>query len=560
MRTLAASTAGALVLAAASFAAVAPGAHASVTDTASTSKIDWGPCTTGGPAGADSQCGFLSVPMDWSNPAGKQIQIAVSREKATAKRRGVILANPGGPGGSGLALSSLRDTISNGAGKGYDWIGFDPRGVGQSKPAISCDPNYEKGPRPDYTPESHGSTLSHDEDAWLALSKKYAGECGQKYGDLLSHMKTEDTVRDMDAIRSALGEKKISYYGFSYGTYLGQVYATLFPTHVDRMVLDGNVDPKGVWYDAQLSQDKAFEGVSRKFFSWVAAHNNTYYLGSTEAAVRGKYYAVLKQLAGKPVSGIGPSEWVDTFSHTMYAEFLWPDAAGAFASWVNRHDMSEAQVAYQSAQDPDDNGFAVYNAVQCTDTAWPSSYDKVWRPDGFKTATEAPFETWANVWYNTACLFWPAKAGTPIKVDGAKAPPMLLINATLDGATPFADALDVRKLFPSSRLVAEKDATSHANSLGGNPCIEDRVAKYLANGELPARKSGDGPDVVCNRVAEPTPGFGSYEPKSATPVTPSTPAPSGPSTELPPNSTPPQDPSPADPLLGLVPTGKGGAG
>jgi pimeloyl-ACP methyl ester carboxylesterase len=516
LKLLAATTAGALGLAALGLATLAPGAQASAADP-SQSTITWGPCSGNGPAGADAQCGFLSVPLDWDHPQGKQIQIAVSREKATAKRRGIMLANPGGPGGSGLNLSGLRDTIPNGAGKYYDWIGFDPRGVGQSKPAISCDPNYEKGPRPDYQPESHGTQLSHDEDVWLALSKKYAQACEQKYPDLLPHMKTVDTVRDMDAIRRALGEKKISYYGFSYGTYLGQVYASMFGKNVDRMVLDGNVDPHGVWYNAQLSQDHAFEGVAERFFAWVAAHNSTYYLGTTQSAVAEKYYSTLKQLAAKPVDGIGSSEWVDTFSHTMYAEFLWPDAADAFAAFVDKHDIAPAKVAYQAAEDPDDNGFAVYNAVQCTDAPWPSSYDKTWRPDGFKTASQAPFETWANVWYNTACLYWGAKPGTPVKVNGSTAPPILLINATLDGATPFADALEVRKLFPSARLVAEKDATSHANSLGGNPCIEDRISKYLSTGELPARKPGDEPDVVCNRMPEPTPGFNSYAPTPTTP-------------------------------------------
>jgi pimeloyl-ACP methyl ester carboxylesterase len=555
LKLVAATTAGALGLAALGFTTLASGARAHAADPTS-STIAWGPCSGNGPAGADAQCGLLSVPLDWDHP-GKQIQIAVSREKATTKRRGIMLANPGGPGGSGLNLAGLRDTIPNGAGKAYDWIGFDPRGVGQSKPAISCDPNFEKGPRPDYYPDSHGAQLSHGEDTWLALSKKYAETCQQKYADLLPHMKTIDLVRDMDAIRRALGEKKISYYGFSYGTYLGQVYATTFPKNVDRMVLDGNVDPRGVWYTAQLAQDHAFEGVAGRFFAWVAAHHSPYYLGNTQAEVSAKYYAALKQLAAKPVDGIGPSEWVDMFSHTMYAEFLWPDAADAFAAFVNKNDIAPAKVAWQAAQDPDDNGFAVYNSVQCTDASWPSSYDKTWRPDGFKTSSAAPFETWANVWYNTACIYWGAKSGTPVKVDGAKAPPILLINATLDGATPFADALEVRRLFPSARLVAEKDATSHANSLGGNPCIEDRIVKYLNTGELPARKAGDEADVVCNRMAEPTPGFVSYAPTPSGPT--SLKLPLGGSLPLP-VPVPPTDRSVLDRALRLAHLGQTGSG
>jgi len=534
----------ALGLAAAGLVGLAPARSARAADPVPT--ITWGDCS-GMSAAAGAECGFISVPLDWDHPNGKKISLAVSRSKATAvKRLGVMLVNPGGPGGSGLGLTAVRELVPNDAGKAYDWIGFDPRGVGASQPSISCDPEFIKGPRPDYTPDSHGEKLSREEDAWLALSKRYAGACAAKYPDLLAHMKTVDTVRDMDAIRRALGESKINYYGFSYGTYLGETYATMFPGNVGRMVLDGIVDPRGVWYSAQLNQDRAFEVVVKRFFAWVARNDATYNLGTTEAAVREHYTTALHSLSGTPIDGIGSSEWVDLFAHTMYAEFLWPATADAFASYVNRHDIAAAKVDYQGTLDPNDNAFAVYNAVQCTDATWPQSYSKTWRPDGFRTAAKAPFMTWSNVWYNTACLYWPAKPGTPIKVDGSKAPPVLLINATLDGATPFSDAIEVRRLFPGARLIAEQDATSHANSLGGNTCITDRIAKYLTDGELPARKPGPGPDVVCKRQPEPRAGFPGYQAGPASVGSNSDNAPA-------PGPAPPVDPSVLNSLLRLLP-------
>ncbi|HEY2832287.1 MAG TPA: alpha/beta hydrolase [Sporichthyaceae bacterium] len=518
-RVVALSSAAALSLAGLGLATLGPGGVAGAA-TAPAPKISWSTCSQSSLSATGAECGFLSVPLDWDKPTGQKIELAVSRMKATVPataRQGVMLVNPGGPGGSGLGLSTLRDVIKNDAGKSYDWIGFDPRGVGASKPAISCDPTITKGPRPDYVPDTHTAKLSKTETVWLERSKKYAATCGKKYPDLLAHMKTTDTVRDMDYLRQALGEKQINYYGFSYGTYLGEVYATMFPTHVDHMVLDGNVDPRGVWYTSQLAQDRAFQGVADHFFGWVAKHHDTYNVGTTTAAVQANYNKVLKALEAKPKGTIGADEWTDAFVHGMYAEFLWPDTADALASYINdKGDIGAARVAYNNSLDADDNGFAVYNAVNCTDAAWPGSYEKTWRPDAFSTAAKAPFMTWSNVWYNTSCLYWPAKPGIPVTVDGTvlakekSSPGVLLVNATLDGATPYTDALHVRALFPSARLIAEQGATSHANSLGGNPCIEDRIADYLANGALPARKAGDGPDVKCNRIPMPQPGFTKY--------------------------------------------------
>jgi pimeloyl-ACP methyl ester carboxylesterase len=509
-RTLALLAAGALAASGLAGTELAGADHAEAA-----AKITWGDCTDPGLVVSHAQCGFLSVPLDHARPTGAKIKIAVSRMKATApaaKRQGVMLVNPGGPGGEGLAMAQLRDVIPKGAGKYYDWIGFDPRGVGASVPAITCDANYNKGPRPDYVPGAQGTTLSAQEKKWLARSKAYAAACGKKYGKLLPHMHTTDTVKDMELLRLALGAQKINYYGFSYGTYLGQIYAMTYPTRVRRMVLDGNVDPRGIWYAAQLGQDRAFEKVIEQFFAWTARNDKTYALGTTAAAVRKRYNAELARLRKNgAVLGVGPSEWNDTFGHAGYAEFLWPATASAFASRVHHGDMREMNSLYQQANEPgDDNGFAVYNAVQCVDAAWPRSYTKGWRADAFATAAKAPFMTWQNVWYNTACIYWPAAPGKPVKIDGRKVAPFLMINTTSDGATPYSGALQVRKLFPRARLVAEKGATTHANSLGGNPCVDARLAAYLATGKLPARKAGSGADVVCARLPLPDPSPGAF--------------------------------------------------
>jgi pimeloyl-ACP methyl ester carboxylesterase len=249
---------------------------------------------------------MLTVPLNYSDPTGATIKIAVSRIKHTssaAKYQGVILTNPGGPGGSGLDLNTFLiaqlkaegSAADKAAVADYDWIGFDPRGVGSSVPAITCAPYYFSGDRENYNPRTK-QILNY----WLHRSARYDQRCATHsaaQSALLDNMTTVDTARDMDSIRQALGQSQISYYGFSYGTYLGQVYSTLFPSHVRRLIMDSNVDPRKVWYQANLDQDIAFNRNIKIWFGWLAQHHSFYHLGRTEKTVenpllRGKGPAV----------------------------------------------------------------------------------------------------------------------------------------------------------------------------------------------------------------------------------------------------------------------------
>ncbi|HEX8508388.1 MAG TPA: alpha/beta fold hydrolase, partial [Propionibacteriaceae bacterium] len=220
----------------------------------------WGACESPTLQSFGSQCANLVVPLDYARPNGRTITLAVSRLKHTspdADYQGVMLANPGGPGASGLTLSIFgQGSFIPGDGDlTYDWIGFDPRGVGSSTPALSCDPSFFGYDRPNYTPRTRAL-----EKVWLQRSEGYAKACRRSdAAALLPHMKTTDNVADMESLRKALGESQINYYGFSYGTYLGQVYASLHPNRVRRFVWDGVVNPARAWYAANLDQDKAFQ-------------------------------------------------------------------------------------------------------------------------------------------------------------------------------------------------------------------------------------------------------------------------------------------------------------
>ncbi len=468
--------------------------------------IKWGVCDESALRLHKAQCGFLSVPLDHSRPNGEKIQIAVSRIRHTvpaAKYQGVAFVNPGGPGGKGRALSVLGSLIPKQAGAAYDWIGFDPRGVGASKPALSCDEDYTGYNRPPYVP-----TTAAIEKTWLERAEGYAKACEKSGGALLDHLKTLDTVRDMDLLRVALAARKINYYGFSYGTYLGQVYATRYPERVRRMVLDGNVNPARVWYDSNLDQDLAFDKNIRVYFGWIAKNHRAYGLGRSAREVQRRFDAEQARLTRKPAGGvIGPSELTDIFLQAGYYTFGWADIARAFSDWVNDRDAEPLKKLYD-ANNPTgkgaDNNYAVYLATQCTDAAWPQSWTK-WAADNWEVHRKAPFETWGNAWYNAPCRSWPARAGIPVTVSGETAPPILLVSESLDAATPFTGSLEVRKRFPRSVLIESVGGTTHSGSLYGNRCVDDTIADYLASGKLPKRVAGERSDKRCPPIEPPEP-------------------------------------------------------
>ena len=462
--------------------------------------IAWTSCPPANDYPKNFQCGNVTVPLDWNDVGGAKITLAVTRVKHTTKRyQGVMLVNPGGPGGSGTIYPVLKDAVPNGGGATYDWIGFDPRGVGESKPALTCDTDFFTGPRPAYVPSTKAV-----ERAWIGKSKAYAAACAKKNGPLLAHITTEDSVKDMDAIRVALGRAQINYLGYSYGTTLGQTYATLFPTHLRRAIFDSNTDPRSDWFRGNFDQDIAFEKVFRVFAGWVAKYDTSYHLGTTQDAVVKKLVAVRAGLDKKPVGTIGGDEWVDTLLVAGYAQSVWPSIAQTASAWINKHDKKALQAAYDTfGASPDDNGYAVYLATSCNESYWPSY--SVYKADSWRYHRVAPFETWANSWFNGGCIWWPLPEQAPVEVDGSQAAPVLLIDETLDAATPYAGSLETRRRFPKSVLLAEPGGTSHANSLAGNACVDNTIAAYLKDGTLPKRKAGNGADKTCKPLPQPKP-------------------------------------------------------
>jgi pimeloyl-ACP methyl ester carboxylesterase len=469
------------------------------------STLRWHSC-----AGALGQegvpdCTMLSVPVDYAKPGGRHISLALDMIPATApksQQQGVLLVNPGGPGGSGLSLAvEVAQGLSPEVAARYDIVGFDPRGVGSSVPALSCDTGFFSGPRPNYIPASAAA-----EQVLINRAKTYATDCGQRFGWLLPYMTTEDVARDMDTIRAAFGVSKISYYAFSYGTYIGQVYATLFPDRVRRMVLDSVVDPTGVWYADNVGQDYAFQGRMEAFFAWVARYDGTYHLGRTAAQVQAAWYRARNQLLAHPVNGtIGADEFDDTFLQGGYLDQLWPGFAAALSSYLNDGQSGGLITQYQAEGMQGENEFAVYNAVQCSDVNWPRSWS-FWTSDTERIYAKAPFQAWDNAWFNAACAFWPVKGpAKPLQIKGTGLPGILMLQGTLDPATPYAGAQNAHKLLPSARMVVVEGGGNHGQSMEqpSNTCVQGYLNSYLSTGALP--QAAGLVNATCPAVAPPTP-------------------------------------------------------
>jgi pimeloyl-ACP methyl ester carboxylesterase len=470
------------------------------------STLHWHSCSGELAQEGVPDCTMLSVPLNYADPGGRHISLALDMVPATApqsQQQGVLLVNPGGPGGDGLPIAAeVAQGISPSVAADYDIVGFDPRGVGSSVPALSCDPSFFSGVRPNYIPASSAA-----EQVLINRAKMYAGDCEQKFGWLLPYMTTEDVARDMDSIRAAFGVAKINYYAFSYGTYIGEVYATLFPSRVRRMVLDSTVDPTGVWYNDNIAQDYAFQGRMEAFFAWVAKYDGTYHLGSTTAQVQAAWYKARNQLLAHPVEQmIGADEFDDTFLQGGYLDELWPALAQALSSYLNSGQTGGLVAQYQGNGTQNENEFAVYNAVQCSDVNWPRSW-AYWTTDTEMVYQKAPFQAWDNAWFNASCAFWPVHGpAKPLQVKGAGLPGILMLQGTGDPATPYAGAQDAHKLLPSARMVVVEGGGNHGQSLEqpSNSCVQGYLNAYLATGALP--KAPGLVNATCPAVPDPTPG------------------------------------------------------
>lgn len=476
----------------------------SVSQKISAAPISWQPsCAELDPgAASNQQCGTLQVPLNYSNPSGQKITVAVSRIPAAdpSHRRGVLLLNPGGPGGAGIDLPTQFATLMpQSVLSQYDLIGFDPRGVGQSTP-VSCGLTAGQAEQA-LVPLTQNNNFNDT----AAFMKMVADKCAATSGSLLPYITTNNTARDMDQIRQGLGEQKISYFAYSYGTYLGAVYASLFPQQSDRFVLDSNVDTNWVWRQQFRSWKLADYDRFPDFAKYLAANDATYHLGSSESRINAKFFALVEKLRQQPITFLGI-----TVNDTMFRELtfsvlyndasfslggqLWQAADGQTvpASAVSKNALSSLQVMPKAAVAvPEDNGAASALAIACGDASWsriPAQYKQELTAD--KLLFPKFGELGSNIW---PCAYWHYQPQEQLTTITANRPThILMIQNKRDPATPYVGAVETRlRLGNSARMVSVDQGGHAAAYLAANQCATNTVNEYLATGSLPAH------DTTC---------------------------------------------------------------
>ncbi len=481
---------------------------------AAAAGIVFGRCPRAKELPAAMRCGTVEVPLDYAHPDGERIRLTVSRVRATHQDpggsghkvpgQGALLYNPGGPGGSGLyfPLAGMVPEWKRVAAA-YDLVGYAPRGVAPSAPLSCQDPgDFFKGPRPAPTQPSDGYKRER-----AAEARTYARGCAERAGDALRHYHSLNNARDLEVLRAALGERKLTFMGASYGTYLGALYAELFPSHVRRMVFDSVVDPdpEGIWYRDNLAQSRAFERRWTDFKKWIARHDAVYGLGDTPREVQDSYEEASDRLAATPAGGtVGPAQLQGAFLRAGYYDDYWPHRAEALSAYLKGDpqpliDQAGTTRTEEGAKGAE-NSNAVYTAVECNDAPWPTDFE-VWDRDNTRLARRAPFETWDNVWTNLPCAYWRAPRQRPLDVRTApgELAPTLILAAERDAATPYDGALELRRRLAGSVLVTERDAGTHGIAGGPNACVNSHLEAYLLDGRLPAR------DASCAPREEPEP-------------------------------------------------------
>lgn len=492
--------------------AVTPVAVAEEAAAPATGTIAWSPCPDPDPnLGAllrGLECGSVEVPLDYAQPGGQKIKVALTRAKHTVaddQYKGVVLLHRGqwpGPISRDMPTRYAKGTsgLAKDVGPAYDWIGMDPRGVGASEPSIVCDASYINPLLPDPVPKT-----AADEQASVARAQAYAKSCGDKYGDTLKHFTTKDSARDLDQIRIALGQEQISYYGIDWGAYLGSVYASTYPTRVKRMVLDSVPSPSGVGYQNQMAKNLTAEHSGGLFFAWVAKYDSVYHLGTTAEAVEEKYYEALDTLRATPVDGrIGPGEWTNVFEQVVYRSWTWVSRAKILSDFVVRGDATALRADSPTPGFPQQNRVAMTNAVNCSEGTWPKNWN-VWSATlAGQYAAGNKILTWNNAWYSAPCAFWPTQSQAPAQV-GNSSVNILLVQPQHDPSHGMFGALDMRLRFPNSRLIVELGGHNLGSTLtaNNNACLNTYASDYFRDGTRPT--SWWGIDATCQAPADPVP-------------------------------------------------------
>ncbi|MGW4642802.1 alpha/beta hydrolase [Sphaerisporangium sp. NPDC004334] len=460
-------------------------------------KIAWTDCKNG------FQCGKLEVPLDYAAPSGDRIAISVIRLPATGKQRiGSIILNPGGPGGSGIEYARAAKTVLTPAILArFDTVGFDPRGVGESAP-VHClsGPQLDKFIGLDGTPDDSAEVKELAKGA-----KDFAEGCQAKSAKLLPHVGTADAARDMDVLRAVLGDQGMTYLGKSYGTYLGTVYADLFPKRVRALVLDGAIDPAlAPVPTVNAAQARGFEVAFRSFLADCFNQTTCPFSPKNTDAALAQLTTLLKSTDEHPLrNNTGDGRKIDESWTTLgivtalYDKRSWPVLRTALAQ-AFRGDgttlLRLADILVDRHQDGSYSNQTEANmAVNCIDHPYPR--DTAAYEDAARAAQqESPHFGAYVMWGSLPCEYWPAKPiGTDKPLKAAGSPPILVVGTQRDPATPYEWAKALASQL-SSGVLLSYDGDGHTAYRTGSSCIDAAVDRYLLTVATP--KTG----TLCPKV------------------------------------------------------------
>lgn len=460
--------------------------------------LQWSSCQ---PAEADgarippgAECALLSVPVDYAKPDGDVAQLAMIRFRATGDKIGSLVINPGGPGESGVeGAASLVAGLPRSVRERFDFVGFDPRGVASSNPALWCNSDADNDrlradPVVEYTPEG----VAHIENETKAFVQRCVDKTGKEF---LANVGTASVVKDLDAIRAALGDEKLTYLGFSYGTRIGAMYAEEFPQNVRAMILDGAIDPNADPIEADVRQAAAFQ---QAFDDYAAdcARDPSCPLGTDPAKAVDVYTSLVDPLVRNPAAtddprGLSYNDAIVGTIMTLYSPGLWRHLTqGLNELKMGRGDTMLVLADLYMGRDAKgryNNSTDVRVAVNCVDQ--PAITDRATVVEKDRRLREAaPFMSYGEFTGLAplgTCAFWPVPpTSTPHEISVSGLPPILVVSTTNDPATPYEAGQDLARQLGGTLVTF--DGTQHTVVFQGDSCIDDIAATYLIDVTVPA--------------------------------------------------------------------------